>query len=135
MPACKIDSSKSPDFASLCEHWRKQGYPSVWKDAEAAFVAISANHEALHCNRMQRFEDVLEGRLLLKYRFKDSAHREGARGGWRMIAVLDPKTMDLYPILIYPKKKWEVPEEDDLSKSVSNLAIALRQRDLPAPSP
>jgi hypothetical protein len=80
---------------------------------------------------MQRFDDLLEGRLLLKYRIKDSAHGLGARGGWRMIAVLDPQTKVLYPIMIYPKKKWEVPDDEDLGKRVAALAFALRQLEFP----
>ncbi len=98
---------------------------------DSAIAAISANHEALHCNRMQRFESLLEGRLLLKYRFKDSHHREGARGGWRMIAIFDPKMRILHPIMIYPKKIWEVPSDADLGQCVANLGMALRQRELP----
>jgi len=131
LASCTVDLSKSPDFASLCEHWRKHGYLSVHKDVENAVATIAANHEALHCNRMQRFEDLLDGRLLLKYRFKDSQHREGARGGWRMIAVLDPKTRALFPIMIYPKKVWDVPNDEDLRQRVASLAMALRQRELP----
>ena len=112
-------------------HWRKQGYFSVQKDAELAFKAIAQNYQANHCNRMQRFDDLLEDRLLLKYRFKDSARKEGGRGGWRMIAILDLKTKVLYPIMIYPKKEWDVPDDEDLTKCVADLARAIRQPDLP----
>lgn len=131
MAACKVDTTKSPDFAYLCKKWRKQNYSSLDADIEAALAIITENYEASHCRRMQRFDDVLEGRLLLKYRFKNSSRSEGSRGGWRMIAIFDPPTRTLYPIMIYPKKEWELPGEEDLTRSVVNLAIALRQLNFP----
>lgn len=48
-----------------------------------------------------------------------------------MIAIFDPKTRVLIPIMIYPKKAWEVPSDEDLRLCVANLGTALRQRELP----
>lgn len=131
MAAYRVDSTASPDFKSLCDHWRTHGFPSVDRDTAAAFGEIAKNHEACRGRRVQRFEDLLADRFLLKYRYRDSARREGARGGWRILAILDPPTKCIYPIMVYPKKAWEMPSGEDLRKCVSNLSTALRQLNLP----
>lgn len=67
---------------------------------------------------------------LNKYRYKDTASREGASGGWRFYAVLDKETNILYPIIVYPHKKWADASDEDIKKCINELLQILRQREL-----
>ena len=121
MSGCKIDSEASPQFKKLRERWKKSGYLSVDADLEEAFSNIRKNIQANHCSRVPRFGEVLKGYHLLKYRQKDRASREGASGGWRILALYDPTTDTLYPIIVFPKKAMENADEDTINDAVTEL--------------
>ena len=45
--------------------------------------------------------------FLYKYRQNSSDIRRGASYGWRIIAFYERSRSILYPIVVYPKTKWE----------------------------
>jgi hypothetical protein len=78
----------------------------------------------------QRFSSILQGFLLHKYRQKNSAAREGARGGWRFYALFDKQNSILYPIIVYPKKEWSDASDEKIAECVRELLKILEQRRL-----
>jgi hypothetical protein len=125
LAGCKVDAQISSRFNKLREYWKKSGYPSIDADLVDAFKAISQNIEANHCRRVPRFADVLGNFTLLKYRQKDSSAREGARGGWRIIALYSKSEGILYPIIVYPKKEWDDATKEIVEDSVKQLISIL----------
>jgi hypothetical protein len=132
--ACKVFPDTSPQFAILREHWRKSGYPSVETDLIEAFNAIKRDVKANHCAIVPRFASVLGKYQLHKYRQKNKAASEGARGGWRIYALYDKEQSALYPIIVYPKKVWEDAQYDHVTKCVEELLKILQQPPLPGAS-
>lgn len=128
LAACKIDFDSSPQFKILREHWRKSGYPSVDADLAQAFVAISKEVQANHCRIMPRFSAILGDFALHKYRQKNSAAKEGASGGWRIIALFNKKINILYPVILYPKKVLADASDKQVTESVKELLGILKQR-------
>jgi hypothetical protein len=126
LAGCKVDAQASPQFNQLREHWKKSGYPSIDTDLADAFRAISQNIDANHCTKMQRFSAILRDFVLLKYRQKNSAAREGARGGWRIIGLYRKQSGTLYPIIVYPKKEWDDATQEIVEASVQQMLGALQ---------
>lgn len=79
---------------------------------------------------MPRFSAILQGFLLHKYRQKNTAAREGARGGWRIYALFDKQNGVLYPIIVYPKKEMSDATDKQIIESVRELLKILEQRGL-----
>ena len=122
MAGCKIDSEASPQFQKLRERWKTSGYPSIDTDLAEAFSNIQRDTRACHCRGpVPRFADVLKGYLLFKYRQKNSAAKEGASGGWRILALYNPKTHTLYPIIVYPKKAMADADDDSINAAITEL--------------
>lgn len=121
MAACNIDSSKSPHFNDLREHWKQHGYPSIDADLNDAFANIRRNINANQCRRVPRFSAILQGKQLFKYRQRIGAAREGASGGWRIYAIYDQNSATLYPIIVYPKKVMADADDDTIRASVTAL--------------
>lgn len=130
MGECRVDSEASREFAVWRDYWRKHGYPSIEGDLAEAFSEISRNHEACRCRQVARFAPVLQGYLLFKYRQKNKAAREGARGGWRIYALFDRDRRIVYPILVYPKKEWADASDQDIIECVRELVNILRNLSL-----
>jgi hypothetical protein len=128
LAACRIDSEASPQFNTLREHWRKSGYPSVNADLAEAFEAITKEVQAKHCKVMPRFTEILGGYTLHKYRQKNSAAKEGASGGWRIVAIFDKSARVLYPIILYPKKAMSEASDKQITECVLGLLKILQQR-------
>lgn len=128
LAGCKIDSDSSPQFKTLREHWRKSGYISVDADLAEAFVAISKEVQANHCRVVPRFAAILGEFVLHKYRQKNSAAKEGASGGWRIIALFDKNTRELYPIILYPKKVMSDATDKQVKDGVKELLEIIQQR-------
>ncbi len=128
MAGCSIDES-SPHFQQLREHWKKHGYRSIDTDLEDAFTNIRKDIHANQWKHVARFSAVLsfvrEGvrydYRLYKYRQKNRAAREGARGGWRIYAVFDPRKSILYPVVVFPKKEMEDASDDTINEAVEAL--------------
>jgi hypothetical protein len=121
LAGCKVDSEASPQFARLRDHWKKNGYPSIEKDVAEAFGKIQKDVQACHWKPMARFSAVLGPYKLFRYRYKNSAAREGARGGWRVIALYDEKTTALYPIIVFPKKELPDADDDTIIKAIEEM--------------
>lgn len=68
---------------------------------------------------------MLSGYVIHKYRQKNKADREGAKGGWRIWAVFDPPKGMLYPILVYPKKHLADADDSDVIAAVQALITHL----------
>lgn len=141
MSTCKVDPDASLEFAILRDHWKKKGYRSISSDLDAAFNELSKDVFACHCKIAQRTSAILleaapERKLALhKYRYKDTASGEGASGGWRFYAVLDKETSILYPIIVYPHKKWADASDDEIKKCINEILGILKQRDLDQSEP
>jgi hypothetical protein len=121
LPGCRIDAEASPQFAALKEHWKRAGYDSIESDLKEAFQEIVKDIQACRCRPVGRFADVIGDLQLLKYRQKNRAAREGARGGWRIYALFDRERLVLYPIVVYPKKQWADASDDLIKKAVKQL--------------
>ena len=121
MSGCKIDSDCCQQFVRLREYLKKNGYPKIDADLEEAFENIRKDVRANQCAVMPGFSDILQGLFLHKYRQKDKAHREGASGGWRIIALFDPSNSTLYPIVIYPKKELEDADDATITAGVREM--------------
>ena len=130
MAACRVDLDASPQFSILRDYWQKHGYPSVDGDLAEAFQAISKDVQANHCRVMPRFSPILQGFLLHKYRQKNTAAREGARGGWRICALFEKQNSVLYPIIVYPKKEMSDASDKQIIGAVRELLKILEQRRL-----
>lgn len=130
MPACKVDHDASPQFSILRNFYRTHGYPSIDDDLAEAFQAIKQNVQANRCRTVPRFSAVLQGFLLHKYRQKNKAAREGARGGWRIYALFDKQNNVLYPIIVYPKKEMTDVPDRQIIDCVGELLKVLEQRHL-----
>lgn len=130
MAACRVDLDASPQFSILRDFYRKHGYPSIDDDLAAAFQEISKDVRANHCRIVPRFSAVLQGFLLHKYRQKNTAAREGARGGWRIYALFDKRNNILYPIIVYPKKEMDDAPDQQITDCVRELLKILEQRRL-----
>ncbi len=126
MATCRVDDAASPQFSKLRDHWRTHGYPSVGYDLAEAFRAIARDVQANHCKPAQRFADILQNFRLHKYRQKNSAAKEGARGGWRIYALYDKLNGSLYPIIVYPKKEWADANDKLITECVRELLSILR---------
>ena len=125
VPGCKVEPEACPQFTKLREYWKKHGYPSIDTDLVEAFQNISKDIQANHGREMPRFSALLGGRKLFKYRQKNSGAREGARGGWRIIAILVPDTAVLYPIIVYPKKEWPDADDDTVKAGIKEIIAIL----------
>jgi len=79
---------------------------------------------------MPRFSSILQGFVLHKYRQKNTAAREGARGGWRICALFDKQNNVLYPIIVYPKKEMSDASDKQITDAVRDLLKILEQRRL-----
>ena len=93
----------------LRDHWKKNGYRSIQKDLQEAFNAIEKDIHSKQWRPMARFSEVLGPYKLFRYRQRDSAAREGASGGCRIIALFDEKSWTLYPIIVFPKSSTRTP--------------------------
>jgi hypothetical protein len=124
LAGCRIDQS-SPQFNKLREHWKKSGYPSIDDDLNEAFKAIAADVHAKNWRLVPRFSEVLGSFLLYKYRQKNNAAREGARGAWRFYALFDKTTSVLYPVVVYPKKAWADASDDVITGSLEEMIAIL----------
>lgn len=132
MGACRIDPAASPQFNVLREHWKSHGYPSLDSDLEEAYEDIRKEVLACRCRVVQRFSVVLGNFKLHKYRHKNRAAREGAKGGWRLYALFDASTATLYPVIVYPKKEWEDAADDKIINTITELTEILKQRSFPS---
>lgn len=130
MAACRVDFDASPQFSILRDYWQKHGYPSIDDDLAEAFQAISKDVHANHWRLVPRFSAILQGFLLYKYRQKNTAAREGARGGWRVYALFDKHNNVLYPIIVYPKKEMSDAPDKQIIDAVRELLKILEQRRL-----
>lgn len=128
MAACRIEPDSSPQFAALRDQWRKGGYRSIDSDLADAFQAISKNVQANDRRIVSRFSAILGDFDLYKYRQKNRAAKEGARGGWRIYALFDKKSNVLYPIIVYPHKEWADASDKHITECVKELLDILRQR-------
>jgi hypothetical protein len=124
---CSIDSQACPQFNTLRERWKKNGYPSIDSDLEEAFKEIRKNIQAKHCRSVPRFKSVLGDLQLFKYRQKNDAAREGARGGWRFYALFNKATGVLYPIVVYPKKALPDADDDTVKEGIEQVIKMLSE--------
>jgi hypothetical protein len=135
---CKVDPDASPEFAVLKKHWKKQGYHSINSDLEAAFTEITKDVQACHCKPAGRTSAILleaapdRNVSLHKYRHKDKSSGEGASSGWRIYAIFDNDTEILYPIIVYPHKKWADAHPDEIKKCVDEIIAVLKKREAEA---
>lgn len=125
MSKCSVER-KSTQLDKLVAQWKKSGYMSVEKDLSDALESISKDTLACHSRRVGGFSSILGDLELYKYRQKDSSHKEGARGGWRILGIFDPSTGTLYPIIIYPKKEWKDASDDTVTACVNEIVVALK---------
>jgi hypothetical protein len=119
LPACDL-STCSDHFNKLVVAWKKS-YPSIESDLEDAFKKIRKDIQACHCTLVPRFSDILGEFSLFKYRHKNSQSREGARGGWRILALYNKRTATMYPIIVYPKKRLSDVPADDVVVAVKEV--------------
>ena len=136
MPGCNIDHEASLQFNTLRQHWKKKGYPSVDSDLASAYKELAQDPLACHCKPAGRTNAILKeiapdrDLVLHKYRYKDTANREGAKGGWRIYAILDRASGTLYPIIVYPHKACNDASPDYIQTCVDELMKILKQREL-----
>lgn len=119
MPRCRIDIEASPTFQKLLRSYLRQ-YPRTKADLADAFARIEQDPEhAAHATPLIGF-----GRAVWKYRCKQSDLQRGAQGGYRIIALYEPATAVLYPILLYAKR-----DRDDVApEQVTEAAQELQRR-------
>lgn len=127
MATCRIDTDASPQFALSCESWQKCGYSTVKSDVQDALAKIRKDHLACRCRPVPRFAAVLGDFQLLKYRQKNAGASEGARGGWRILALYHKQDGILYPILVYPKKEWADAPDKQVTGYIQELLDSLRE--------
>ena len=125
MATCRIDPDASPQFALSCENWQKSGYPTVKSDVDDALAKIRKDHLACRCRLVPRFAAVLGDFQLLKYRQKNAGASEGARGGWRILALYHRQDGMLYPILVYPKKECDDAPDKQVTGCIQELLDTL----------
>lgn len=136
MAGCKIDDEACPQFKILRDHWNKRGHPSVVSDLEDAFKELRKDVQACHRKVAERTSAIVKEAVpdanwfLHKYRYRDRAAREGARGGWRFYAIFDADRNVLYPIIVYPHKEWSDANDDLIKQTVNELITVLRQREI-----
>ena len=136
MGACKVEPDASQQFAILRDYWKRKNYRSIVSDLDEAFKTLSRDVYGCHFRLAERTSAILieaapERDLALhKYRHKDKASSEGARGGWRIWAIFDRATETLYPIIVYPHKEWSDAPDELIKKCVSEIVTILEQRDL-----
>jgi hypothetical protein len=128
LAACRIDLVSSPQFDLLRNSWRKSGYRSIDADLAAAFQAITKDVQANDRRVVPRFSAILGEFALHKYRQKNSASKEGARGGWRIYALFDKENNVLYPVIVYPHKEWVDASDKHITECVKELLDILQQR-------
>jgi hypothetical protein len=126
--ACRVDTSACPHFEVARLYWKKRGYPHIDDDLNDAFGDIQKEVMACRCRVVPRFSAVLGAYSLHKYRQKNKADREGARGGWRILAVFDNNRSVLYPILVWPKKQLADADDDDVISALQALMTHLAQQ-------
>lgn len=126
MAGCRIVTDLCPQFSKLRDRWASHGYPKIQEDLDEAFQAIEKDIHAKNWKRVPRFESVLGEFLLFKYRQKNKAAKEGARGGWRIYALFEMETSTLYPIIVYPKKEWQDATDAAITAAILEVLKALK---------
>jgi hypothetical protein len=125
LDGCRVDSTASPQFNTLREGWKKSGYSSIDADLEEAFKSIRINVQACQCKPIVLPKEILGDFLLFKYRAKNKSAKEGASGGWRFYALFDRSRAILYPIIVYPKKKWVDAATELIKQSLAEIIAIL----------
>jgi len=120
VPSCTINSEASPQFKTLCDRWRKE-YPSIDSDLKDAFKAISQDIRANKGRRTQSGPNV----EVYKYRQKSSDIRRGQAYGWRIYALYEKTSSTLYPIIVYPKTRWEDADHKTVIEAIKEIRLFL----------
>ena len=115
-------------FAAARDYWQKHGYPHIESDLIEAFTNIAKDVNANRCRIVPGFSAELDGYRLHKYRQKNKVGREGASGGWRILAVFDHLRFVLYPILVWPKKHLADADDKDIVNAIQALITHLTQQ-------